>query len=263
MVNSGKSPASYVAGGVAAGVTFQALNYAAYIPVFWLKQRAGAIRLWRAGFQPFLAFHFFFLFVSLGLVHIFHFSRSGRWALLSLFLLPVLGLIYAFRSYSRERRLSRSLESTLLDAVKGFVDAINLKDNYTAAHSAAVALYAADIAKAMNLQARECTRAHLAGLMHDIGKIGLPDSILRKEGSLDRDEWEKVEAHSRDGSTIVGNLSMLTDISELVLNHHEKFDGTGYPQGSAGKIFHFSLEYSVLLIAIQRWSRTGPTAERY
>ena len=157
--------------------------------------------VWREAAQPFLPFHFFFLAISLGLIYIYRLyvlqpggvSQLYSTLLIMLCLLPVLGLIYAFRAFAHERELAQRNaalalrnERLFLQAVKSQVTALDVKDNYTARHSAAVARWATDIAEAMALSKREQNVTHLASLVHDVGKIGVPDEVLNFPGKLER-----------------------------------------------------------------------------
>lgn len=115
------------------------------------------------------------------------------------------------------------------------ITALDLKDNYTAQHSAAVAQYSYDIAVSMGLGKREQNLAHLAGLLHDLGKISVPDEILSKRQALADDEWSVVMGHSAAGQKILSNMNEFEELSQVVLYHHEHFDGTGYPNGIQGE----------------------------
>ena len=181
---------------------------------------------------PYIWFHAFFLIVSLAFISAVDENLSE---LFILFFLPVLGLVYAFRMFTRERDLSVRLERFSLQMAASMVTALDLKDNYTARHSAAVAQYAFDIATAMGIPEHECYVAHLAGLLHDLGKIGIPDSILNSHSRLDDSEWRVVKSHSEAGRDILHNISEFGELAEIILYHHERYDGNGYPAQLAGE----------------------------
>ena len=223
----------FAVSGVAAGLVYQLINFLVFVPVAKLRRNLGPAGVWKEGFQPFLPFHFFFLFVSLGLIYIYNLSHNAL--AFMLFFLPVLGLIYAFRNYSKERELARRLERFSLQMAASMITALDLKDNYTAQHSAAVAQYSLDIARTLNLSDRECNLAHLAGLLHDLGKISVPDDILNATGKLDASEWALVETHCQAGQKILSNMTEFAELSQIVLHHHERYDGKGYPLGVAGE----------------------------
>ena len=223
---------SLLLGGLLGSALFQAVNYLLFVPVMHWRRGLAPKAYFREGFLPVLPFHLFFLAVSLGLLYSFSLLRSAG---IVLFSLPVAGLVYAFRSYARQRELARSLERFSLQMAGSMITALDLKDDYTAQHSAAVAQYAYDIARAYGLSEKECNLAHLAGLLHDLGKISVPDEILNARRRLDDDEWEIVQAHTTAGQRILSNMSEFEDLGRVVLHHHERFDGNGYPHGLQGE----------------------------
>ncbi len=244
------SAVSVAAVGLAAGVFFQILNYLLFVPVGWLRRGLSPVKVWREGFQPFIPFHFFFLAISLGLIYIYRayalkpggVSQVYSTLLIMLCLLPVLGLIYAFRAFAHERELSRHNaalalrnERLFLQAVKSQVTALDVKDNYTARHSAAVARWATDIAQAMALSKHDQNITHLASLVHDVGKIGVPDEVLNFPGKLEHDAWLLVETHCQNGHKILKTIDQFGELAEVILYHHERYDGSGYPVGLVGE----------------------------
>ena len=136
---------------------------------------------------------------------------------------------YAFA----DERLQQK-EQLLLDVVRSLVTAIDAKDPQTCGHSVRVAIYASLVADAMGLSKNECDELYLAGLLHDVGKIGIPESILQKDSSLTEQEFGLVKQHSDHGWKILHRLEDLQHILPGVVHHHESFDGTGYPDQIAG-----------------------------
>lgn len=126
------------------------------------------------------------------------------------------------------------LSSANLSFATALVATLDARDRYTAGHSAAVAIYARDIARRMGLSEREQELAHLCGLVHDVGKIGLPAGLLEKPGALTRDERREMERHSVIGEQILRNVDDYGEIASVVRSHHERVDGTGYPDRLAG-----------------------------
>ena len=190
--------------GLAAGLLFHLANYVIMVPVAYLRRGVKPREFWLIGFRPFFMFHFFFLAIALGLVSIYrayvphHTTGPTLYStlLVVLCLLPVVGLIYAFRAYSKQRdlaqhnsRLAARNERLALEAVASHVIALDLKDDYTAQHSAAVAQWATDVASAMRLPEQQVHLIHLAGLLHDVGKIGMPDELLKSPGHPDAEDW--------------------------------------------------------------------------
>jgi len=122
-----------------------------------------------------------------------------------------------------------------LSAVYALAAAVDAKDHYTYGHSRKVNTYAVVLAEAVGLPSDEVSRISTAALLHDIGKIGVPDHILNKEGALDADEWDAIKSHPRLGANIVGNVPDLAPCVGHILYHHERWDGSGYPEGLRGK----------------------------
>ena len=132
------------------------------------------------------------------------------------------------------RRMRQQLRSTYLESTRALVAAVEAKDPFTQAHSLTVAAYAEQIGKRMKLSSSMLGTIRAAALLHDIGKIGLPDAILTKAGSLTADEFEIVKRHPETALDILGHVSFLTDERPIILHHHEHYDGGGYPGGLAG-----------------------------
>jgi putative nucleotidyltransferase with HDIG domain len=122
-----------------------------------------------------------------------------------------------------------------LDSVRALVQAVEAKDPYTRRHSEHVAHYALNLAEAAGLPPQAVESARLAALLHDIGKIGVPDHILTKPGPLTDDEFQYIRRHPRLGADILANITMFRRESELVRHHHESWDGRGYPDGLRGE----------------------------
>jgi putative nucleotidyltransferase with HDIG domain len=121
-----------------------------------------------------------------------------------------------------------------LSFATALVATLDARDRYTAGHSAAVAIYARDIARRMGLGEREQELIHLCGLVHDVGKIGLPAGLLEKPGALSLDERRQMEQHSVIGERILRNVEDYAEIASVVRHHHERVDGNGYPDRLEG-----------------------------
>lgn len=115
--------------------------------------------------------------------------------------------------------------------IKSLVMALEARDPYTKGHSISVALLSQKIATRLGI---DPARAYLSGLLHDVGKVGVPDKVLLKAGPLSPEEWRMMEAHPRLGATILTPIRLFPDVVGAVLSHHENHDGTGYPYGLAG-----------------------------
>lgn len=112
--------------------------------------------------------------------------------------------------------------------------ALDARDTYTAGHSQRVSDMALKICQLIGLKEKDTEKIHMAAHLHDIGKIGVPDSVLKKEGRLTDEEFECMKKHTTIGAEILGKSTLLSELSEIVLMHHERYDGKGYPTGRAG-----------------------------
>lgn len=131
-------------------------------------------------------------------------------------------------------RLYEDLRSTYMRTIKVLAQAIDARDHYTHSHSENVARFAVAIATELKLSAKEIETIREACELHDLGKIAVDDSILNKASSLNEFEWEQIRRHPTIGAQILEPLTFLTDVIELVRQHHEHFDGLGYPEGRSG-----------------------------
>ena len=125
--------------------------------------------------------------------------------------------------------LTAQLERANVSFAAALVATLDARDQYTAGHSSAVAVYARDIAARLGLPEAEQERAHLCGLVHDIGKVGLPAALLEKTGPLSLAERRMMQEHSAIGERILANVETYAAIAPVVRHHHERIDGMGYP----------------------------------
>jgi putative nucleotidyltransferase with HDIG domain len=160
----------------------------------------------------------------------------------ALFAMPALAAQRLLILYRKQRDTTAALETANhrlaranLSFATALVATLDARDRYTAGHSTAVAIYARDIAKRMSLSEREQELAHLCGLVHDVGKIGLPAGLLEKPGALTLEERRAMERHSVIGEEILRNVDDYGEIAEIVRSHHERIDGTGYPDQLPGE----------------------------
>jgi putative nucleotidyltransferase with HDIG domain len=134
-------------------------------------------------------------------------------------------------------QLIEELEGLFVRAVETLVATVEAKDIYTYGHSARVSKLARQIAEGLGMADDELERIKVAGLLHDVGKIGIPESILNKDGKLTDDEWQYIRSHPAIGESIIRQLGSrrLDEVRRIVRHHHEKLDGTGYPDGLSGE----------------------------
>ena len=129
---------------------------------------------------------------------------------------------------------NEELEKAYLDTIGILRQTVEAKDPYTRGHSDRVSEYSVLIGQKLNLDEKTLHTLKIGGLFHDIGKIGIPDSILLKESKLDDNEYSQIKNHPSIGAHILGNVQMFKDIIPIVLHHHERFDGHGYPSQLKG-----------------------------
>jgi len=163
--------------------------------------------------------------------------RISPWTL-ALFLVPAMAVQRLYGLYQEQRRLAvdlsvanETLERANLQFAAALIATLDARDQYTAGHSAAVAIYSRDIAERMGLPDDIREQAYLCGLVHDIGKIGLPPGLLEKPGALTLDERRHMQEHSAIGERILSHVDEYSEISMIVRHHHERIDGQGYPDG--------------------------------
>ena len=147
-----------------------------------------------------------------------------------------------------------------LSAIYALVSTVEAKDPYTYGHSRKVNTYAVALAEAIGLSPDEVSRVSTAALLHDIGKIGVPDKVLNKKGKLSAEDWEAIKSHPRLGATIVGNIPNLVPCVSSILHHHERWDGGGYPEGLKGE--QISIEARILTIADSFEAMSAPRPYR-
>ncbi len=131
------------------------------------------------------------------------------------------------------------LEQAYMESIQTLRFAVEAKDAYTRGHSDRVSEYSILIGKHLGLSAEDIKTLKVGGLFHDIGKIGIPDSILRKESRLDDSEYSQIKNHPSIGAHILCNAEIFREIIPIVKHHHEKYDGTGYPSRLAGENIPF------------------------
>jgi len=126
-------------------------------------------------------------------------------------------------------------EQTFLGTIQAMTAAIDAKDRYTCGHSERVAYLSAELARTAKLDEAHCERIHVAGLVHDVGKIGVSEQVLCKPGRLTDDEFDQIREHPEIGQRILAGIPALQDILPGVMHHHERIDGRGYPHGLEGE----------------------------
>src|SRR4029078_921669 len=126
-------------------------------------------------------------------------------------------------------------EARFLEMAHHWGDSIESKDHYTQGHCQRVAFFACVLADSTGMDSRSLFWFRLGALLHDIGKIIVPTEVLNKAGELSAEEWEIMERHPESGLELVSDIDFPGDVRAIIRNHHERWDGTGYPDGLAGE----------------------------
>jgi putative nucleotidyltransferase with HDIG domain len=161
-------------------------------------------------------------------------------------LVALVGVLFLFQVLTRELLLSQEraeqlearstqLASLQVGVLSAMLQTLSLRDRMTARHSAAVARYARAMAKEIGCSAEDQELVHTAGLLHDIGKFAFPDRILLANRKLDEDDWNIVRTHPYQGARLVRRIDGYGPVAEIILAHHERIDGRGYPRGLTGE----------------------------
>ncbi len=155
------------------------------------------------------------------------YTNIGLWALL-LFLLPLILARYSFQSYMNMRQ-------TFLDTIKSLSMAIDAKDPYTKGHSSRVAYYAVSLARELKWPEDKLELLHYIAIIHDVGKVSVPEHILKKGNPLTGEEHDIMKLHCREGAEIIKEVKYFMKGSGIIRHHHEHWDGTGYPDQIQGE----------------------------
>ena len=144
---------------------------------------------------------------------------------------------------------NRALRKGYIETIRALAEAVDAKDAYTRGHSERVAVYASRIARELNLEKTLIERVYFSGLLHDVGKIGIPDAIITKPARLTEDEYHEIKKHPEIGAKILEPVEMLSEIAPCVRHHHEWFDGStrGYPDRLRGE--QIPLPSRIILVA--------------
>ncbi len=168
---------------------------------------------------------------------------------------PIASLIGTHRTNGR---LYRDLKDMLFGIIRALTSAIDAKDPYTSGHSERVARIAVRIAEEMGMPASHRGDLYLMGLLHDVGKIGVDDGVLKKAGPLDPAEYLMIQGHVRIGVNILSDLKKLHHLLPGVASHHESYDGTGYPDGLVGEAIPLVARILAVADSFDAMSSTRP-----
>src|SRR5207302_5656747 len=131
--------------------------------------------------------------------------------------------------------LFEDVRDLMMGVLHSLTSAVDAKDPYTCGHSERVAVLSRRLAREMALPAQLVERIYMAGILHDVGKIGVPESVLHKTGKLTVEEFDQMKKHPQIGARILADIKQVQDLIPGVLYHHERYDGKGYPTGLSGE----------------------------
>jgi len=232
------TPAMLLSGALAA-LIYEAFNIGVGGLGAALAYGRSPLRMLRDEMSPFV--RSVALLIGLGLAVAALYAIAGIIAVGVLFL-PLFAAQYMFQLLAREKQHlveQRKLTDQYLEMNIGLAAAmialLDSKDHYTARHCAAVAMYCRDMAQALGLGESDSEALHLAGLLHDLGKVGTPDAVLGKQGLLNSQEWDFIHEHPMKGAEVLSHLVAYRDVADIVQYHHERLDGSGYPLGAHGE----------------------------
>lgn len=164
---------------------------------------------------------------------------SGTFMSLGLIILVIFGLLQAVKQISKmeedRKEAIEEVESLSRSAMEALAKTVDAKDRYTSGHSMRVAEVACLIAKEMGWDDSQISELRFQGMMHDIGKIGVPDTVLNKPGRLSGIEFELIQSHTTVGSDILKNVTTIQGVEPAARHHHERYDGNGYPDHLSGE----------------------------
>lgn len=160
-----------------------------------------------------------------------------------------ISLLMLFMTYEVEcsQVLVKNERKLLNEVIAALAEAVDAKDTYTRGHSGRVAVYARMLAERMELTNQEIERVYRMALLHDVGKIGIPDAVLNKPGKLTDEEFALIKSHTVRGGDILGKVQSMPELSDGARWHHERFDGRGYPDGMRGE--DIPLEARIICVA--------------
>ncbi|HHF09385.1 MAG TPA: HD-GYP domain-containing protein, partial [Candidatus Atribacteria bacterium] len=230
------SPQLYLAV-VLSVLTFFAVNAFLVMGVISLSEGVSLRTLWKQDINGILVQYFalFPLSILLYLIHL-----AVGYIGIFLFFFPLLVARYSFKLYVETKK-------THLELLRALTAALDAKDPYTQGHSLRVAQLALKIASRLKLPDRRLEMLEYASLLHDVGKIGIKDAILLKPQKLTASEYEIIKTHPLVGYEIVANVDFLKEVAEIIRSHHERCDGSGYPDGKRAE--ELSLEARILAVA--------------
>lgn len=225
---------------IAAGLTYHVINQVLLCLVRGLTEQRRPWEIWYAEYR--WLWPHYAVFGALALIVALGYSIFGSIGVVA-FMAPVGMMHIAIKQYldhtkvyiSELRQMNQRLNDTYQGTLEVLSRALDTRDDETEAHSQRVSRYSKAIAQQLGLPTEEIGNIEHGALLHDIGKIGVPDAILLKRGKLTSEELAQMRKHPEIGYYMIANVPFLSKAAEIVLHHHEAYDGSGYPSGLAGE----------------------------
>ncbi len=159
--------------------------------------------------------------------------------------------------------MEKDVKQSFLESIYAFAKTIEAKDSYTSEHGEETVSFVTEMGKRLNLSDRDMENLKHAAMLHDLGKIGIPDDILRKNGKLTDEEYAIIKRHPQIGAEIIRPIHFLKDIIPIILYHHERFDGSGYPSGFKGEEIPLSARIMAIADVYQALVSDRPYRKAY
>ena len=230
---------SFMMAGILAGIIWETADFSLTSIGVSLVYSKRIGQLWRNNFLRALPSQL--LILGVGIVIAAVYIKAGI-AAAALFFVPIFASQHVYKLLVQQKvllaeqtKLSEDLMEMNIGLAGALIMLLDSKDHYTASHSAGVAMYCRDMARIMGMTEDQQRSAHMAGLLHDLGKVGTPDSVLRKEGELTAEEWEQIKEHPTTAADVLSQLATHKEIADVIRHHQEHFDGSGYPSGLSGE----------------------------
>ncbi len=219
-----------------AGAAYFIVNLGLLAMVISLAEKQRFMAVWRS----FSYWAFFYYLIAAALAEVVHIATRALGFSFTLALLPLLYAVYrSFRVYfeklEQERGYAQDTAALHLRTIEALAMAIEAKDECTHEHLRRVQVYSLELAKQLGLPEKELHALQAASILHDIGKLAVPDYIISKPGKLTPEEFEKMKIHTIVGADILEQVAFPYAVAPIVRSHHEKWDGSGYPDGLVGE----------------------------
>jgi len=212
---------NYIIPAVICAIIYFLINSNLFMIVVSLSEEVPILSVWKKRIKGTVATYI--ALAPIGFIMAMVYVSVGIWGII-LFFFPLILARRSFELYTKMRKV-------YLDTIRALAAAIDAKDPYTKGHSERVSEMSLALAQELNLSDRDIENIEYAALLHDIGKIGIADNILGKNSSLTNEEFDKIKEHPIMGAKIIEPVDFLKNSYEAIYHHHEKYNGTGYPDG--------------------------------